>query len=179
MSNGLEPSSVDSKSSCSVEVEAENTSDTHVSIDDSDIDGSVSESDMEEDSATREANAKLYAIADVSVYDSYLLTFQYATRHSLTKTAFAELLQLISVHLPTMAPFPKSVHRIKSFFQDLFSHTNPNVHEFCSFCLSPLSGDEVCSTPHCRGVDKGQFITLPLAPQLKKMMEGMNALMHF
>ena len=132
---------------------------------------------LEEDPATQETYAKLYDRADVTVYDSYLLVFQYATRHSLTKTAFNELLQLISVHLPTSAPFPKSVHRIQSFFQDLFPHTAPVVHEFCSFCLSPLSGDEICSTPNCRGIDKGQFTSLPLTPQLKKMMEGTYSLL--
>lgn len=140
MFSELEPSSDEDKSPSSIE---ENTSDTCVSIADSDIDGSTS--DLEEDSAIREAHAKLYEMADVTVYDSYLLAFQYATRHSLTKTAFAELLQLISVHLPTSAPFPKSTHRIKSFFQGLFPHAAPVVHEFCSFCLSPLSGDGICS----------------------------------
>ena len=171
MLSGLEPSSDDNNSPSIVDAEEEDTSDACVSIADSDIDDSPS--DLEEYSSTREAYAKLYRMADVTIYDSYLLAFQYATRHSLTKTAFAELLQLISVHLPASAPFPKSVHRIKTFFSDLFPHASPVVHEFCSFCLSPLSGDEVCSMPNCRGVDKGQFISLPLGPQLKKLMEGM------
>lgn len=117
----LEPSSDDDKSPSSIDVEEENTSDACVSIADSDVEDSMS--DLEEDSAIKDVYAKLYEMADVTVYDSYLLAFQYATRHSLTKTAFAELLQLLSVHLPTSAPFPKSVHRINFFFFKIYFRT--------------------------------------------------------
>ena len=176
MFSGLEPFSDDTKSPSSVEVEEENTSDACVSIADSDIDDNIS-ADLEEDSAIREANAKLYELADVTVYDSYLLAFQYATRHSLTKTAFAELLQLISMHLPTSAPFPKCAQDKEIF--SIFISTHHSCYSRVLLRLSPLSGDGICSTPDCHGVDKGQFISLPLAPQLKKMMEGMHIQLHY
>ena len=72
--SGLEQSLDDDNSPSIVDVE--DTSDACVSIADSDIDDSPSDL---EDSSTREAYSKLYKMADVTVYDSYLLPFQYAT----------------------------------------------------------------------------------------------------
>lgn len=42
----------------------------------------------------------LYPDSQLSSFQSLLLVFQYAIRHSLIKKAFTELLQLLSVHLP-------------------------------------------------------------------------------
>ena len=78
-----------------------------VSIGESDIDDCVL--DLEEDPATQEAYAKLYDRADVTVYDSYLLT----------KTAFNKLLQLISVHLPASAT--KECSQDKYIFFKIYS----------------------------------------------------------
>lgn len=51
-----------------------------------------------------------YDSAEISVFESYLLCFQFAIRHSLTAKAFSELLQLLSVHLPSSSMAPKSIY---------------------------------------------------------------------
>ena len=64
----------------------------------------------EYNSTRREASdnqAALYPQADLSVFQSNLLVFQHAIRHSLTGREFTELLQLLSVHLPKGTGIPK------------------------------------------------------------------------
>lgn len=120
--SGLEPSS-DDNNSPSIIVDAEE--DTSDAIADSDIDDSPS--DLEEDSSTREAYTKLYRMADVTIYDSYLLAFQYATRHSLTKTAFAELLLNFRVS-SCICSFSKECPQDK----DLFFRSVSTCISYCS-----------------------------------------------
>ena len=114
----------------------------------------------------------LYNNSTVSILEAYVLVFQFAIKHSLTKTAISELLQLISVHLPADAKYPQSIHEVKGLFMEMFPHSMPSVHNYCEYCLSMLTSDGVCSTDGCSGLKRGQFISLPLAPQLKKIMES-------
>lgn len=64
----------------------------------------------------------IYPGALLTVLQSYLLVFQYATRHGLTTKAFTELLHVLSVHAPLGSSIPKSVHRLKCFFVQAFPH---------------------------------------------------------
>ena len=115
----------------------------------------------------------LYEGADITVFESYLLAFQYATRHSLTKKAFEELLQLISIHIPPSAQAPRSVYQLKRFFCGMFPSASPTIHYYCTFCQSKLTEQESnCTTNGCPGKEKGQFISVPLGPQIKRIMEG-------
>ena len=114
----------------------------------------------------------LYDNAEISVFESHLLCFQFAIRHSLTAKAFSELLQLLSVHLPSSSMAPKSIHRLKSFFVDFFPHASPTIHAYCSCCLSLLGEEGFCSTEGCQGGAKEEFISIALAPQLKRILEG-------
>ena len=146
----------------------------HTSDDDAESVSSAASDDMDCRLATIiSVKTKLYESADVTVFESYLLAFQYAIRHRLTKTAFTELLQLIAVHLPSSTQYPKSVSTVKGFSLELFPYANPIMHKFCTYCLSTTVGDcDLCSTPDCQGDELGQFISVPLAPQLKNMMES-------
>lgn len=54
-----------------------------------------SEEDTDEvDDDTDPFSALLYEAADLTVFESYFLTFQFAVRHSLTSKAFSELLKV-------------------------------------------------------------------------------------
>ena len=117
--------------------------------------------------------AALYPQAELSIFQSNLLVFQFAIRHSLTGKAFTELLQLLSVHLPKGAAVPKSVHTFKRFFVDAFPQSQAIQHVYCSCCQRPLAGkSERCLGYGYSGGDQAIFITLPLGPQLKNLMEG-------
>lgn len=115
----------------------------------------------------------LYQNALLTIVQSYVLMFQFAIRHSLTSKAQTELLQLLSVHMPQGAALPKSVHGLKQFFVQAFPHTNSVEHFYCSFCQRALPSREAnCKGTSCRGGSAGVFITIPLGPQLRRLMEG-------
>ena len=59
------------------------------------------------------------------LFESHLLCFQFAIRHSLTAKVFSELLQLLLVHLPSSSMAPKSIHRLKSFLCTTCFTNNP------------------------------------------------------
>ena len=51
----------------------------------------------------------LFEGANLSIFESYFLVFQFSIRHSLSSTAFTELLDLIRVHVPSSAKVAKSI----------------------------------------------------------------------
>ena len=116
--------------------------------------------------------SSLYEASKITVFDSYLLLFHYVTKHSLTHKAFTELLQLVSAFLPPSVKIPGSVHRLKHLFSNLFPHSQPTVHYYCDVCLASTSQGSVCSTVGCYGRHQGTFLTMPIGPQIKRMMEG-------
>lgn len=150
--------------------------DSTSSAEDSDINNTQSDDEYQDDDpgigTVPSVSLPLYDNAEISVFESHLLCFQFAIRHSLTAKAFSELLQLLSVHLPSSSMAPKSIYQLKSFFLNLFPHASPTVHSYCAFCLS-LCGDEgFCSTERCEGGSKEEFISIALTPQLKRIIEG-------
>ena len=66
-----------------------------------------------------ESKTPLYPDSQVTILDSYIL-YEYSLRHSLTKEAFKELLQLITIHMPLNAKSAKSVYLLQGFFRKTF-----------------------------------------------------------
>ena len=116
--------------------------------------------------------SSLYEASKITVFDGYLLLFHYVTKHSLTHRAFTELLQLVSAFLPSSVRIPGSVHRLKQLFSNIFPHSQPIIHYYCDVCLASMSQGSVCTTVGCYGRHQGTFLTMPIGPQIKKMMEG-------
>ena len=84
-------------------------------------------------------NTPLYRDAELTALQSQLLIFQYAVRHSLTKKALTELLQLLSVHLPSKASIPTSVHMLKNDFIEDFPEATAEEHSmFVNVCCNPV-----------------------------------------
>ncbi len=110
----------------------------------------------------------LYPDSALTVFQSYLLVFQYTVRHSLTSKAFAELLQFLAVHTPPGARIPKSVHMLKRFFLEAFPQAKSNTHLYCSVCQRSLpTMDSKCTGNGFSGGSPAEFITIPLGPQIK------------
>lgn len=121
------------------------------------------------------AGGPLYPGAQLSTFQSHLLIFQYAIRHGLTNKAFTELLQLLSVHAPSGACVPKSVHILKQEFMDAFPEAKAEEHLYCSLCQRSMSSRaQGCTGEGCTEGCLAVFITVPLGPQVKRMMEGMH-----
>ena len=140
---------------------------------------SVEFSDFDEPTYTAEEDTELiadpfsnplYDGADISIFESYILGFEFAIRHTLTAKAFSELLQLIAVHVPSSAKMPRSVYCLKKFFLNLFPHAKSRIHSYCSSCHAVLTDNIACSTWGCEDDMKNEFISIPLGPH---PMEGM------
>ena len=117
----------------------------------------------------------LYPNSQLTAFQSYLLTFQCAVRHSLSVKAFTELLKLLSVHAPKGAGIHTSVHNMKRYFLETFHNANPVHHAYCSPCQRPLeSVDSSCAGRGCQGGRPSVFITVPIGAHIKRKMEGMK-----
>ena len=125
-------------------------------------------------------NSLLYPDAQLTISQSRLLVFQYSLRHSLIKKAFTELLQLLSVHLPPKSCMPTSVHKLKQVIIEEFPEVTVEEHHYCTFCQRLLQSDsQLCQGEGCSGGRPAVFITLPLEPQLRRMMECMCVSHYF
>ncbi len=107
----------------------------------------------------------LYVGSELTVFDSYLLILQYALRHSLTKSATADLLDLMAMHLPSGQSV--SHYKLRKFFVDLFSDITCDTHYCCKKRHRPV---ENASATCANGCQEGliDFITIPVAAQLKR-----------
>ena len=114
----------------------------------------------------------LYSGADLSILDSHILLYQYDLRHGLSKQGFEELIELVLVHLPLSTP-TTSVHRLKTFFANHMSDFHSESHRYCKECHRLLGQTETQCPNGCNS-DIDQFLHIPIAPQLKKRLEGMH-----
>ena len=116
----------------------------------------------------------LYDGAVITILESHMLLLQYALRHSLTAKAFSELLTLVSAHLPPGAKAPRSLYMLKQFFVKQFPEVlgSSKVHRYCSVCHR-LVQTEVC-TNGCNAASCKEFLMVPLANQVKRILQGMQ-----
>ena len=118
-------------------------------------------------------NHKIYPGSLLTVFESSVLVFQYSIRHGLSAKALTELLQLLSLHSPEGASLPKSVYKLKNVFTQAFPESRAVHQWYCSICQRSLaSSDSICSGNGCTGGPPATFITLPIGPQMKRIMEG-------
>ena len=100
--------------------------------------------------------------------DSYLLLYQFALRHGLTKLAFQELIDLVSVHLPSTR-----ITKLQKFFVEHFRTVRPTSKKYCRKCHHLFEDSEsACPNGNCDG-EISQFVYIPVGTQIKRMLEGM------
>ena len=120
----------------------------------------------------------LYPGAELTVLHANLLLMQYALKHSLTKTAITNLLDVLRVLLPRGHKLPTSFHLIKKFFEKKCPEvTQLKTVSFCSLCHSKLEEvEKQCPNGCSKAVQ--DFLYIPIAPQLKRMAKGVH-MCHF
>lgn len=133
----------------------------------SNIEDFVEEMDVEEDSPRH----TFFDGSCLTTMQAYLLIYQFVMRHSLSNRVFSELLLLLSVLLPKGTSLPRSTYLFKKFMVELFPCTKARSHYYCTSCQSPLQS-ALSPCANCSQADIGQFITAPLGPQIKQLIEG-------
>ena len=104
----------------------------------------------------------LYDGTEVSTWDSYLLIMKYALRHSLSKQAVSDLLNLVALHLPKKSTI--SLYKMKKLFLNLYEDI---THYCCSGCHSPYS-DRDTTCPNSCDSASAEFLTISVGAQLKR-----------
>ena len=123
----------------------------------------------------------LYEGATITTMESNLALFQYAIRHGLSGKAFNELLLLFAAHLPEKNRLSLSVYRLKKCFAEHFSSVKATSNYYCSVCLDFLeNGSEPCEHDRCitAGSCIKEFVSIPLASQVRKVMEGQYIIIY-
>ena len=146
--------------------------------DDSDSDSSDTDSDYMDEEEQREQKHKaefttlLYDGADITILESYLLLYQFALRHGMSKQALTDLVSLLNVHLPQQAKSARSFYKLKQFFEQHFDDLESRVHYYCTNCHRLVDSDKSMCPNNCEaGVS--QFVHLPVEPQLRRKLEGL------
>ena len=116
----------------------------------------------------------LYKGSNVAVFQAYLMIFQFALKHHLTTCAFSELLLLLKVLLPQASQLPRTVYMLKAFFWRAYPDLKTVEHCYCQWCHTLIDSGGKCTNPLCTCDKVNKFITVPLGPQLKEMMQGMS-----
>ena len=111
----------------------------------------------------------LFDGTEVTILDSYLLLYQFALRHGLTKLAFQELIDLVSVHLPKTRI--TTVYKLQKFFVEHFRTVQPTSKKYCRKCHHLLKDSESACVNGCDG-EISQFVYIPVEGQIRRILEG-------
>ena len=134
-----------------------------------DIETELSDFDNESDKHNDKFDDPLYEGSDVTTWECYLRTMYFSLRHSLTKEAVKDLLELICFFVPTK--HISTVHKLKKAFLDTYEDISFSSNYCCSSCHQPFqSREDSCD----KGCDTGyiDFLTIPLEAQLRRKMQG-------
>lgn len=112
-------------------------------------------------------NELLYDGAPLTVKESLLSVFTFSLRHSITGTCLADLLQLVSLHIPRNNKFTKTVYKFMKYFEYL---KTPLVkHYYCRRCLSALEYEN--AECECTNRELCYFIELKISDQLQSLLD--------
>lgn len=120
-------------------------------------------------SGLEEYETPLFEGSQVTVFDSYLLLYQFSLKHSLTKLAFQELIDLVNLHLPTARI--STLYKLQKFFVEHFQLGKPISKLYCQQCHHLMKSGEStcpneCDTTTCR------FVSVPIKQQVKRILES-------
>lgn len=116
-----------------------------------------------------ENDEPVYDGAQITLGESMLSTLMFAMSNNLTGSAFSELLELLSYHMPRKNKFKKTAYKFYKFFEG--NDTPSTKHYYCSTCTSSLdSADAVCEERD-ENSEKSYFIELNISDQLKNLLQ--------
>ena len=118
-----------------------------------------------------EYEVPLFEGSEMTVLDSYLLLYQYALKHSLTKLAFQEMIDLVNVHLPHGARIT-TIYKLKKFFLEHFQVCKAIVKPYCRKCHHLLISGDTSVCPNGCDAEISGFVYVPIEEQVKRILEG-------
>ena len=124
--------------------------------------------DRHEDS-TR--SSKLYSSSCLTTVQAQLLIYQFVLRHNLSNKVFTDRAAATTLSAAAKrCGVTKTTYLFKKFLVEQFPKAQTRQHWYCTLCQSPLESSEWrCD---CGETKVSRFITVPLAPQIKRLMEG-------
>ena len=111
----------------------------------------------------------LYAGADITLRETYLLLMQHSVCYSLTKQAFSDLLKVVGTLLPSKSMV--SYYKLRKYFLDMYLNVGFTKRYCCAVCHSALLTKETTCSSGCNSTPV-EFLTIFLESQLKKKLEG-------
>ena len=86
-----------------------------------------------------ELSQPMYTGASITVLQSCIIMMQYKFRHSLSKKAFSELVELVALHLPQDLQLTRSIRAIRKQMNELFQDVAAKKHYYCGCCSKMLT----------------------------------------
>ena len=133
----------------------------------------ISFDDIGDGQSEGEVRQPLYAGANISTTEFFMLFMTFAIRHSLNYTALNDLLALMK----SVCPSPNNIVRtIKKIWDFLGKSNSPKVlHFYCSACQNYLTKDNKPQERLCPKCEKPlvteYFVQIPLQDQLKQLFK--------
>lgn len=137
-----------------------------------------SEKDECEDADFEDSNLYPGSSVPTATFNSLLLGF--SQKHHLSNTAVNDLLQFMDIILPQEHNAPSSSYSFYKYNnQCSLSYTHKQL---CPLCHKAVLQDEKCSNVHCtnngKKVEPITFFTLPIKPQIQRLVNGKYYLRH-
>ena len=122
-----------------------------------------------------EGDEQFYPGSPLSVFLVSILIITFVFKHKLTKSAWGDLLKLISALIPNMNKALSSVHTIKVLIGKIFDCINPIEIKYCSRCLNAVAGEH-CQDKGCRKAKVNTFLDLRPEEKLKQLFSDVKFL---
>ena len=145
----------------------------------SDDDRGTAKDDLEKNNnlpVFRSQKEELYPGGSITLMLASVLIITFVYKHNLSKSAWGDLLKLISAIIPNCKNTIKSVHTMKSFIASLFNSTDAVEKKYFSRCLSPVENNRCMRFTKCRTAKVNRFMYLHPEETLRKLFSDSNFL---
>lgn len=121
----------------------------------------------------------LFQGSAVSSRDCSIALLSIMHKHSLTYSAVTDILNLLSLSLPSPNTLPTSQYSLMKKYVNYQADTK--VHRCCGNCTKLLVGDSSCSVADCRraNIPDSTFVEICLDKQIKTLFSGNIATIIF
>ena len=142
------------------------------------LDSDSSDTGPIEPTCTFESIKRIFAGSPVSEEEFSVTLMSVFQRHRLTYACQSDLLQLLSMFLPSPNGVPPSVHVLNKQYLDLNKDTI--THRCCGKCMELLPITTKCTKPECITAKLPDVLLLeiPLQMQLMDRFKGTSACQH-